>query len=69
MPYHRNKPSDNIATRFLFELFTIVQTLVLVHVNGHREKQTVEFDQWQKKSIEALGTRAEAFKPVKLRLA
>jgi len=34
LPYHRNKPSANITTRFLFELFPGVQTVVIDDSNG-----------------------------------
>ncbi len=64
LPYHRNKPSANITTRFLFELFPSVQTVVIVQDDGSREKQTVGIEQWQKLAVEALGTRPDAFKPV-----
>jgi transposase len=67
LPYHRNKPSANITTRFLFELFPSVQTLVLDHGNGRREKQTVGLEHWQRRACEALGTSMDAFKPVMLR--
>ena len=53
LPYHRRKLSDHITTRFLFELFPSVQTLVIDHGNGRREKQTLGLDQWQLKAMEA----------------
>lgn len=64
LPYHRNKPSANITTRFLFELFPSVQTVVVAHADGRREKQTLGLEDWQRKAIEALGTSVDAFKPV-----
>lgn len=64
LPYHRNKPSSNITTRFLFELFPKVQTLVVVHANGRREKRTLGLQDWQMKAMEALGTKPSAFSPV-----
>lgn len=64
LPYHRNKPSANITTRFLFELFPSVQTLVIDHGNGRREKQTLGLEHWQTKACEALGTSRDAFRPV-----
>jgi transposase len=64
LPYHRNKPSANITTRFLFELFPIVQTITITHDNGQRDKQTLGIDHWQTRAMEALGTSADAFKPV-----
>ena len=64
LPYHRNKPSANMTTRFLFELFPRVQTLVIVHPDGRREKRTLGLENWQLKAMEALGTKNDAFKPV-----
>ena len=64
LPYHRNKPSANITTRFLFELFPSVQTIVLDHGNGRREKQTIGLEHWQQRACEALGTSMDSFKPV-----
>jgi len=64
LPYHRNKPSANITTRFLFELFPSVQTLVIDYENGRREKQTLGLEHWQTEACKALGTSLDAFKPV-----
>jgi len=64
LPYHRNKLSDRITTRFLFELFPKVQTLVVIHSDGRREKRTLGLEQWQRKAMEALGTGSAAFMPV-----
>jgi hypothetical protein len=64
LPYHRNKPSANITTRFLFELFPQVQTIVLIDDSGHQEKRTLGLEEWQLKAAEALGTSLGAFKPV-----
>lgn len=64
LPYHRNKPSAKITTRFLFELFPCVQTLVVDFGNNRREKQTLGLEHWQVKAMEALGTKPDAFKPV-----
>lgn len=61
LPYHRNKPSPNITTRFLFELFPSVQTIVIAHPDGRRDKQTLGLEYWQ---LKAIGTSPEAFKPV-----
>ena len=38
LPFHRNKPTANITTRFLFEIFPSVQMVVLVEEDGRREK-------------------------------
>lgn len=64
LPYHRGKLSANITTRFLFELFPRVQTVVITDAAGHREKRTLGMEQWQKASAKALGTKPCAFKPV-----
>jgi transposase len=64
LPYHRRKLSDNITTRFLFELFPSVQTVVLTMPGGSPEKRTLGLDQWQMKAAEALGVAPNAFAPV-----
>lgn len=64
LPYHRNKPSPKITTRFLFELFPSAQTIAVVHDDGSREKRTLGIDHWQDKAIEALGMNRNAFNPV-----
>ena len=64
LPYHRNKPSANITTRFLFELFPKVQTIVITTDSGRSEKRTLGIDAWQQAAIQALGTSKDAFKPV-----
>ena len=64
LPYHRRKLSANITTRFLFELFPSVQTLVLTHPDGRREKRTMGMDTWQTAAATALGCHQDAFKPV-----
>jgi transposase len=64
LPYHRRKLSANITTRFLFELFPSVQTIVLKDATGRREKRTVGLGEWQLKAAKALGTASDAFKPV-----
>ena len=69
LPYHRKKTSANITTRFLFELFPSVHTLVIDHGNGGREKQTLGLEHWQVKACEALGASPDAFKPVMSRVS
>jgi transposase len=64
LPYHRRKLSDNITTRFLFELFPSVQTVVITMPGGLPEKRTVGMEQWQTKAAEALGVDPSAFAPV-----
>jgi hypothetical protein len=64
LPYQRKKPSANITTRFMFELFPSVKTVVIVQDDGRRWKQTLGLQLWQQRAIEALGTRPDTFKPV-----
>ena len=61
---HCDSGRANITTRFLFERFLRVQTLVIVHPDGRREKRTLGLESWQRKAMEALGTKDDAFKPV-----
>lgn len=69
LPYHRGKPSANITTRFLFELFPSVQTVVLTDDRGRSEKRTVGMERWQQAAAQALGCRPDAFAPVVARKA
>jgi transposase len=64
LPYHRGKLSANITTRFLFELFPMVQTITMTMDDGRVKKQTLGLDHWQQKALQALGTPITAFKPV-----
>jgi transposase len=64
LPYHRSKPSANITTRFLFELFPCVQTITMTHPDGRREKRTLGIQHWQTAAMAALGTGQSAFNPV-----
>ena len=41
LPYRRNKPSDRITTRFLFELFPRVQTVPFTVDGGPTQKKLV----------------------------
>jgi transposase len=60
LPYHRNVPSDNITTRFLFELFPKVQT-VPVSIGGKYQHRLAGMEHWQKLACKALGTRVSEF--------
>jgi len=60
LPYHRNKPSANITTRFLFELFPKVQT-VPIAMDGNRRHQLAGMEHWQRLACKALGTRVSQF--------
>lgn len=64
LPYHRGKPSSNITTRFLFELFPNVQTIELIHPDGRIEKRTLGLDHWQSAAVKALGVKTGAFAPI-----
>lgn len=64
LPYHRNKLSANITTRFLFELFPSVQTIPITLTNGTKTKKLAGLGQWQQLATQALGTGESAFAPV-----
>ena len=64
LPYHRGKLSANITTRFLFELFPSVQTVVVTDEKGRREKRLLGLERWQMAAAEALGCQRSAFSPV-----
>jgi transposase len=68
LPYHRGKPSANITTRFLFELFPSVQTVVLTDDQGRQEKRLLGLERWQLAAVEALGCQKCAFLPVEARV-
>jgi transposase len=63
LPYHRGKPSPNITTRFLFELFPQVQT-VPTTIDGKPSLTLVGFGDWQRLAAKALGTHEREFRPV-----
>jgi transposase len=63
LPYHRDKPSDNITARFFYEIYRGVTTQV-VEFNGKREKAIYGMDQWTNLGLDALGASARAYKPV-----
>ena len=64
LPYHRNKPSDHITTKFLFELFPSVQTIPLTLPDGTRQNQLAGMEKWQELACRALGVSRQAFHPV-----
>ena len=55
LPYHRNKPSKNITTKFLFELFAGLGTVDITDQTGTRRTATVNVTDWIKLSLQALG--------------
>lgn len=68
LPYHRNKPSANITTRFLFEIYPAVQSIVITHDDGRKEKRVLGVEHWQALGAQALGCRSDAFAPVMARV-
>jgi transposase len=64
LPYHRRKLSSNITTRFYFELFPSVQTVVIINPDGRREKRTLGLEGWAATAAKALGVDDKAFRPV-----
>jgi transposase len=63
LPYHRDKPSDNITARFFYEIYRGVTTQV-VEFNGKREKAIYGMEQWPNLGLKALGASDRAYKPV-----
>lgn len=63
LPYHRNKPSNNITARFTYELFRNVTSQV-VNINGQRDKRIHGLDQWTDIALAATGVSTRAYKPV-----
>jgi len=64
LPYRRNKPSDRITTRFLFELFPRVQTVPYSVDGGPSQKKLVGFDNVMQLACTALETSQRDFEPV-----
>ncbi len=64
LPYRRNKPSDRITTRFLFELFPRVQTVPFTVGNGPQQKRLVGVNDVIELACKALGTRLSEMSPV-----
>ena len=64
LPYRRNKPSDRITTRFLFELFPCVQTVPFSLAGGPLQKKLVGVTDVIKKACAALGTNLSDLSPV-----
>jgi transposase len=65
LPYHRNKPSSNITTRFLFELFPKVQSLEITMPDGNPEKRVLGLDEWTQLACKALECSPSVFVSVK----
>lgn len=64
LPYHRNKPSERITTRFLFELFPKVQTVPFRIAGSEQKKKLVGMTSVTELACAALGTGTDAFLPV-----
>ena len=64
LPYRRNKPSNRITTRFLFELFPSVQTVPFTIGGGPKQKKLVGLTDVLQTACNALGTRLTEFAPV-----
>lgn len=63
LPYHRNKPSDNITARFTYELFRNVSSQI-VEINGQPEKRIHGLDQWTAIALAGISASSRAYKPV-----
>lgn len=64
LPYHRNKPSDNITTRFLFELFPTLGTLNLPNQKGDMEKKLLGYTDIHELACRALEASPNIFTPI-----
>lgn len=63
LPYHRNKPSSNITTRFLYELFPTVVTQTIRIGTTPPEKRLLGLTPVHDLACRALGTTAGIFSP------
>jgi transposase len=64
LPYHRNKPSPRITTRFFFELFPKLQTVTYRVPGEERQKKVVGTNAVTDLALRALGTLGGALTPV-----
>ncbi len=64
LPYHRNKPSARITTRFFFELFPKLQTVPYRTGNGPWQKKLVGIDDVRALACRALGVPLDVLNPV-----
>lgn len=64
LPYHRNKPSDRITTRFFFELFPKLQTVPYRLPGQDWQKKIAGLDDTLMLACQALGTPLTALSPV-----
>jgi len=63
LPYHRNKPSDKITARFLYELFRNVTTMV-VGLGDEVEKRIFGMDEHTEKAVRAMNLSPDAYHPL-----
>jgi transposase len=63
LPYHRNKPSDQITARFLYELFRNVTTQTIA-VGDEYEKRLHGDDEHTRQAIRAMQLSPDAYRPV-----
>ncbi len=63
LPYHRNKPSDKITTRFFFELFPSVQTVPYSTPDREQKVQLVGVTPTIELACKALGSSLGIFQP------
>ena len=63
LPYHRNKPSDNITAKFTYELFRNVTTQTITD-GCETEKRIYGLDEHTEKAVVALGLSTNAYHPV-----
>lgn len=64
LPYHRNKPSDRITTRFYFELFAKVQSVTYRLGDQDPRKQILGVDLIISLAAKALGMNNDSLSPV-----
>jgi transposase len=65
LPYHRNNPSSNITTRFLYELFPTVVSQSIRVDGAHAETRLVGFTEVHALACRALGMNPKAYQPVR----
>lgn len=63
LPYHRNKPSNKITARFLYELFRNVCSQT-ISTDDASEKRSFGENEHTDKAITALGVSQQAYRPV-----
>lgn len=64
LPYHRNKPSAKITTRFLFELFPKVQSISYRLGDQPTQKKVLGLNDITALACKALGCNSNIFEPV-----